>query len=110
MTKDGKLDLASIPMYDPESRKSGQTEELLNLLLDNLAGEDRSCSAMETYESLQSMAWQCEEDLKAIKRRQSRLLVLSNTLLNGMSKNQKIQLGIRRMERERRYISGVGAR
>ena len=92
-----------------EKTSDDQLDLLMNFMLDKFLGyESADNTAIGTYEQLQVMVRQCDDDIKNIENRRAVLGRLSRSILDKLTSHDKICVGLRRMDREDRRISGVG--
>lgn len=96
----------------PEPQLSGNHDgRLLNILLDSVIlgdVEGLTSKSIDAYEDIQGMIHDNEEAMKTLEDRTKRLHTLSKVMMKGMTRHQKLTLGIRRMQREGNYGAGCG--
>jgi hypothetical protein len=97
---------------NPDKQLSGNHDgRLLNILLDSVIlgdVEGLTSKSIEAYEYIQGMLHENETAMKELQERTKRLHTLSAIMMKGMTRHQKLTLGIRRMQREGNNGAGCG--
>lgn len=96
----------------PKPSLSGDHDgRLINILMDSVIlgdVEGLANKSIDAYEDIQDMLHDNEKAMTELQDRTKRLRSVSAVMMKGMTRHQKITLGIRRLQREGKHGAGCG--